>query len=67
MKRSSIRGTRGGVRASRGVGASLLLAPDLPAEPCELANSSCFLVGLAGGLLQGLHQAQDSGVITMEL
>ena len=60
-------GIRGGVEASRGVGALLLPASDLLVEPWGLASSSCSPVGSAGGLLRGLRRVQDPGAIANEL
>ena len=48
-------GTKGRVGALGEVKALSLPASDLPARPWGLASSSCFLVGLAGRLLQGLY------------
>ena len=62
--------TRGGIRAFEGVealvGASLLLALNLYTG-LWLASLSCFPVGLAERLMQGLRQPQDSGAITMRI
>ena len=65
MKRSlKVGGTRGGVGALRGVGASLLSA--LYLLPWAPASSSCS-VGLTGGLMQGLRQVvQDPGAIAKD-
>ena len=60
-------GTRSRVGALRGVGASSLPTSDLFIGSWGLTSSSCPLMGLAEGLLQGLYQAQDSGAIAMEL
>ena len=71
VKRSLVeKRTRGGVKASGGVGA-LVRASSLPAlnlwtEPWP-ANSSYSPVRLAEGLTQGLRQAQDPGAIAMEI
>ena len=59
-------GTKGGVGASKEVEALSLTASDLSAGPWRLASLFCSPVGLAGGLLQGLCQAQDPGAITIE-
>ena len=71
VKRSLVeRGTRGGVGASRGVGAlvgaSLLpaLNPRIGPWPASLFYS---LVESAGGLTQELCQAQDPGAIAMKI
>ena len=71
VKRSLIKkGTEGRIGASKGVSAliraSLLLTLNSWTRPW-LANSSYFLVGLIRRLTQGLHQAQDSGAIAMEI
>ena len=61
---------RGGVGASKGVGA-LVGASLLPALNRRTrlwpASSSCSPVGLAGGLTQRLCQARDPGAIVMEI
>ena len=67
VKKSLIGGTRGGVGALEGIRASLLPASDLLAWLWGLANSSCFSIRLAGGLLQGFRQARDLETIAMEL
>ena len=63
-------GTRGGVGASGGVGA-LVEASSLPALNPRTgpwpASSSYSPMGLAGGLTQGLRQAQDPGAIAMKI
>ena len=63
-------GIRGGVEASRRVGAlvgaSLLPMLNLRIEPWP-ASSSCSPVELAEGLTQGLYQAQDHRAIAMEI
>ena len=63
---SLVGGIRGGVEASKGVVALLLLTSDLLTGPWELASSFCFPVRSAGGLLRGLHQIQDPGAIAIE-
>ena len=60
-------GIRDKVGASKGVGALSLLASDLLAGLWGLASSSCSLVGLVGGLLQGLRRIQNPRAIVMEL
>ena len=63
-------GTRGGVGAFGGVRA-LVEASLLPALNPRTglwpASSSYSLVGSAGGLTQGLRQAQDPRAIAMEI
>ena len=66
-------GTKNRIEVLRGVGASkrvrtlLLLAFDLFTGLWGPVGSSCSLVGLTGGLLQGFRQAQDSGAIAMKI
>ena len=73
VKRSLMGGIRdgigalGGVGASERVGALLLPTSDLFVGPWGLACSSCSPIRSAGGLLQGFHQAQDSGGIAIEI
>ena len=64
------RRTRGGVGASGEVEASLetSLLPALnPRTGLWPTSSFCSPVRSAGELMQGLHQARDSGVIAMEI
>ena len=58
---------RGGIGASRGVEALLLPVSDLPTGLWGLASLSCSPMGLVGGLLRELRQAQDPGAIIMVL
>ena len=71
VKRSLVEGgTKDGVGASGGIGASLR-ASLLPALNLQIgswpASSSCSLMGLARGLTQGLYRARDLGAITMKI
>ena len=57
-------GTRGGMGALRGGGASLLPTSDLSGAP---VCSSCFPKMLAGGLTQGLRRiVRDPGAIAKD-
>ena len=71
MKRSSVeRGTRGGVRASKGVGASVGASSLLALNPWTgpwPASSSYSPVGSAEGLIQRLRRAQDPRAIAIDI
>ena len=60
-------GTRGGVGASRGIGALLLPTSNLFTMLWGLVSSSCSQMGLAGGFLQEFCQARDPRAIAIEL
>ena len=57
----------GRVKALGGVETLLLLISNLFAGLWGLASLSCFPIRLAGGLLQELHQVQDSKAIVIEI
>ena len=57
----------GEIKASERVGALLLPVSDLPTGPWRRANLSCFLIRLAGRLLQGLCQARNLKAIAIEI
>ena len=59
--------TKSGIEASGEVKALLLLASDLFAGLWRLASLSYSSIRLAGGLLQGFHQAQNTGAFAMEI
>ena len=67
VKRSLVKEIRGGVGALRGVKALLLLASDLFARLWGPVSSSCSLVRLAIGFLQGFYQVQDPGAISIKI
>ena len=58
---------RNGIETSGRIGALSLPTFDLLAGLWGLASSSCFLIELARGLLQGLCQTQDPGAIAMKI
>ena len=60
-------GIKGGIGASKRVGASLLPISDLFAGSWGPASSSCSPVRSAGRLLQGLCQARDPRAIAIEI
>ena len=60
-------GASGGVKALEEVRALLLPASDLFARPWGPASSSCSPVGSAGGFLQGLYRAWNSGAIVIKI
>ena len=67
MKKSLMGEVKGKIKASKGVKASLLLVFNLFARPWGPTSLFCSLIRLVKRLLQGLRQAQDPGIIGIEI